>query len=105
MRKEDRNGAAAGRAIWTQSSCGAHEHPLLKTILGDSVFLGAVYDTGYLPEMLTRIDVDATIAEIGAGAGAANWKPGRRGDRRFGRAQGCYHLQQASSSDAIAERA
>ena len=43
--------------------------PLLIRILNDEVFHKGVYDTNYLPEMLTRIDLDALIGEIEAGSG------------------------------------
>ncbi|MCY4129214.1 MAG: ATP-grasp domain-containing protein [Gammaproteobacteria bacterium] len=38
--------------------------PLLRTILTDKGFLDGIYDTGYLPNLLTNIDADALIEEI-----------------------------------------
>ena len=38
--------------------------PLLRTILTDQGFLDGIYDTGYLPSLLKRIDADALIEEI-----------------------------------------
>lgn len=46
--------------------------PLLKRILADEVFREGVYDTNYLPELLTRLDIDELIDEIEASAGAAD---------------------------------
>jgi len=43
--------------------------PLLKRVLQDSVFLDGIYDTGYLREFLTRIDVEKLSEEIDASAG------------------------------------
>ena len=43
--------------------------PLLKHILDDEVFQQGVYDTGYLPGLLARLDADELIAEIEGGAG------------------------------------
>ena len=45
---------------------------LLKRILRDEVFLRGDYDTGYLPEFLSRLDSDELIAEIAAIAGAVD---------------------------------
>jgi len=45
--------------------------PLLTRVLDDEVFHKGVYDTGYLLELLTRIDVDALISEIEASADTA----------------------------------
>ena len=42
---------------------------LVKRILGDEVFLRGDYDTGYLPEFLTRLDAAELIAEIAEAAG------------------------------------
>ena len=44
---------------------------LVKRILRDEVFLRGDYDTGYLPEFLTRLDAEALIAEIAEAAGSA----------------------------------
>ena len=38
--------------------------PLLRRILVDEVFLDGRYDTGYLMEFLSRVDVDALISDI-----------------------------------------
>jgi acetyl/propionyl-CoA carboxylase alpha subunit len=46
--------------------------PLLKRVLDDDVFKNGVYDTGYLPDFLTRTDADSLIAEMEASAGAAS---------------------------------
>ncbi|MEZ5558270.1 MAG: biotin carboxylase N-terminal domain-containing protein [Pseudomonadales bacterium] len=43
--------------------------PLLRRVLDDDVFRKGVYDTGYLPDLLARIDGDALIAEIEGAAG------------------------------------
>ncbi len=43
---------------------------LLQCILNDKVFLGGDYDTGYLPELLTRLDAEALIADA-ADSGAS----------------------------------
>ncbi len=45
--------------------------PLLRRILADEVFVKGVYDTNYLPELLSRIDVNELIEEIEASAGDA----------------------------------
>ena len=42
---------------------------LVKRILRDEVFLRGDYDTGYLPELLTRLDAGELIAEIAEAAG------------------------------------
>ena len=42
---------------------------LVKRILRDEVFLRGDYDTGYLPEFLTRLDAGELIAEIAEAAG------------------------------------
>ena len=42
---------------------------LLKRVLRDEVFLRGDYDTGYLPEFLTRVDHAALLAEIKDAAG------------------------------------
>ena len=42
---------------------------LVKRVLRDEVFLRGDYDTGYLPEFLTRLDASALIAEIAEAAG------------------------------------
>jgi len=42
---------------------------LLRRILRDEVFHKGVYDTDYLPKLLTRIDTDELIADIEASAG------------------------------------
>ncbi len=44
--------------------------PLIKKILRDDVFLGGVYDTGYLPAFLARIDAEALIQEIEEASGS-----------------------------------
>jgi len=43
--------------------------PLLRRILQDEVFKKGIYDTNYLPELLTRSDVPSLISEIEASAG------------------------------------
>ncbi|MAA72536.1 MAG: carbamoyl-phosphate synthase large subunit [Bermanella sp.] len=43
--------------------------PLLKRILSDDVFVNGDYDTGYLPNFLSRIDKDALIKDIATSAG------------------------------------
>ena len=43
--------------------------PLLRQILQDEVFNKGIYDTNYLPELLTRSDVPSLISEIEASAG------------------------------------
>jgi len=43
--------------------------PLLLRILADEQFINGVYDTGYLPAFLDRIDAQALIEEIKASAG------------------------------------
>ena len=45
---------------------------LLKRVLRDEVFLRGDYDTGYLPEFLSRVDREALIAEIAENAGGAD---------------------------------
>ena len=45
---------------------------LLKRVLRDEVFLRGDYDTGYLPEFLSRVDRGALIAEIAENAGGAD---------------------------------
>jgi acetyl/propionyl-CoA carboxylase alpha subunit/acetyl-CoA carboxylase alpha subunit len=43
--------------------------PLLKRVLADDIFRNGVYDTGYLPDFLSRTDADSLISEIDASAG------------------------------------
>jgi acetyl/propionyl-CoA carboxylase alpha subunit len=43
--------------------------PLLRRVLADDTFCGGTYDTGYLPEFLKRIDVDALVHDIETAAG------------------------------------
>ena len=43
--------------------------PLLKRVLKDEVFHKGIYDTGYLPDFLSRTDAGSLIAEIDASAG------------------------------------
>jgi acetyl/propionyl-CoA carboxylase alpha subunit/acetyl-CoA carboxylase alpha subunit len=43
--------------------------PLLQRILSDDVFRKGVYDTNYLPGLLSRVDIDELIADIEASAG------------------------------------
>lgn len=43
--------------------------PLLRRVLADEVFRGGVYDTGYLPDFLARIDSVALIGDIRDAAG------------------------------------
>ena len=43
--------------------------PLLRQLLQDEVFNKGIYDTNYLPELLTRSDVPSLISEIEASAG------------------------------------
>jgi acetyl/propionyl-CoA carboxylase alpha subunit len=43
--------------------------PLIRKILNDDVFLSGQYDTGYLPEFLSRIDAEALIDEIEEASG------------------------------------
>ena len=50
---------------------------LVTRILRDEVFLRGDYDTGYLPEFLTRLDADALIAEIAEAAGSGDGAIGR----------------------------
>ena len=50
---------------------------LVKRVLRDDVFLRGDYDTGYLPELFTRLDVKALIDEIAEAAGGANQGIGR----------------------------
>ncbi len=50
---------------------------LVKRILRDEVFLRGDYDTGYLPEFFTRLDVKALIDEIAAAAGGTQGGIGR----------------------------
>ncbi len=50
---------------------------LVKRVLRDEVFLRGDYDTGYLPEFLSRLDQQALIAEIDAAAGVAEGGIGR----------------------------
>ncbi len=71
--------------------------PLLKRVLRDDVFNAGVYDTGYLPEFLTRTDTDALIAEIEASAGEV------RGaiDRDAIRIEGSDELKVLSPATAI----
>ncbi|MEM7217922.1 MAG: biotin carboxylase N-terminal domain-containing protein [Pseudomonadota bacterium] len=45
--------------------------PLLYRILGDQVFRDGVYDTGYLPDLFARIDVDDLVEEIQENGGSA----------------------------------
>ena len=45
---------------------------LVKRILRDEVFLRGDYDTGYLPELLSRLDRSELIDEIAAAAGAVD---------------------------------
>ena len=45
---------------------------MVKRILRDEVFLRGDYDTGYLPEFLTRLDADALIDEISEAAGSGD---------------------------------
>jgi acetyl/propionyl-CoA carboxylase alpha subunit len=45
--------------------------PLIRKILDDDVFIKGVYDTGYLPEFLGRIDAEALIREIEEASGAS----------------------------------
>lgn len=44
--------------------------PLIRKILDDEVFIKGEYDTGYLPEFLSRIDAEALVREIEAASGA-----------------------------------
>lgn len=44
--------------------------PLLIRVLDDDVFRKGVYDTNYLPEFLTRTNIQSLIAEIEASSGA-----------------------------------
>ncbi len=44
---------------------------LIKRILKDEQFLGGVYDTGYLPDFLSRIDAQELIDEIEKASGTA----------------------------------
>ena len=46
--------------------------PLLKLILDDSVFRNGVYDTTYLPELMSRIDQQALIDTMEASIGNTN---------------------------------
>ena len=43
--------------------------PLLQRVLRDPVFQGGSYDTGYLPDLLQRLDIHELIAETGEAAG------------------------------------
>ena len=45
---------------------------LIKRILKDKIFLKGVYDTAYLPEFLSRIDVGELIGEIEEASGTAS---------------------------------
>ena len=45
---------------------------LVKRVLRDEVFLRGDYDTGYLPELLGRVDAGELLAEIADAAGAAD---------------------------------
>jgi acetyl/propionyl-CoA carboxylase alpha subunit len=45
--------------------------PVLLRILDDAQFRGGNYSTGYLPELFTRLDADALIADIERAAGHA----------------------------------
>ena len=72
---EDRNAAIAklleylGRA---KISGICTNIPLLIRILQDQVFVDGIYDTGYLPELLKRTDVESLVNEIEASAGPAS---------------------------------
>ena len=50
---------------------------VVKRVLRDEVFLRGDYDTGYLPELFTRLDVKALIDEIADAAGSAEGGIGR----------------------------
>ena len=45
---------------------------LLKRILGDSTFVGGIYDTSYLPKFMASLDVQELIAETEAAANLGN---------------------------------
>lgn len=45
--------------------------PLVRAILTDAQFVAGEYDTGYLPKLLARLDIDALIKESAAAAGTA----------------------------------
>ena len=45
---------------------------LIKRILRDQTFIDGTYDTNYLPEFLSRIDVSALVQEIEEGSGSDN---------------------------------
>lgn len=72
---EDRNAAIAklleylGRA---KISGICTNIPLLIRILQDQVFVDGIYDTGYLPELLKRTDVESLVSEIEASAGPSS---------------------------------
>jgi len=70
---------------------------LLRRVLADSVFRDGIYDTNYLPELLTRIDADALIRDIGAAAG----KTGAGIDRESIRIEGSDELKVLSPSTGI----